>query len=1370
MSRAHKVLNRLAHLTRMRMFWQERRLAMQAIRNSTADHANVTDNCTGLEPLEQRVLLSDTPFIDGIDHHHDHILDSIDPHDSPPAVVATLEIEDQSISTLLAAEDVEINGIPTWVSEGPIAIENSGSLIPNQNSPSTGAINAIAAHPNGRHVWIGGVNGGVWRTDDIRRLDGGQPSPIWTPQTDHFQSLSIASIAISPRDSNGDPLTANTFANDTVLYAGTGSFSSAGRIRNSAKGLLVSRNGGLTWDAIGVNFFDGLRITSVVPTANPGVLGSDIVLVSALDQIDASTGRVTRQGGVFRGVIGERNGRPTEQWTRVSGTGNLPVGQASDLIGDPSNQNRFYAGVIGSGVFISTDGGTMWNPVNQAGANGLTTAPQASRIEFALHNSTGNNVLTVGLVGAQATLSNPLALPAAPGSMRATTVQVSSVAGFQMNQAARVNSRQLQTTLTAPVPGGNMVSQITVADSSIFGPAGSGRVSRLALLDGNNTEFFNVASVPNPTTVVLGSTITNPHSDGVVVIQTNQTVRIAAVTPMDPNFGGAPSLTLDFDDTTNSTAGNQPLTSDFPAGTTIEILGQTDRQQQILSRGQLQGLFQSSDQGMNWTAMPTPTTTDNMGRVNGIHPGGQGNTMFSIVADPGNPNRVFVGGDRQPRGSGGNVASCSNFFGTVWSVTGGGSPGTQELVCNHTNGTAPHPDSRIMVVLPPLPGDPANAPLKILEGSDGGIFMLDDPNNASANQRNWRSLIGNLSLSEVFSISYDPLNNRAFIGNQDTGSATQSASGSEIWSDVVVSRNTSTGRRSFQSGDGNTQLVDTKSFPNEVLRYQMANSFRSLFLRRFNSSNQIQDLVMPPMGQSEPTNTNILAERVRLASPVAAAFVGDPASSATVINPARDLGLVSGLGPSDRGIGFIAGLPVAVNTVDPTRLLVANQGLYEGFNPVTKQGTRGNRVWVVQNEMLPPVRALIYGGKRNGVENPDVIYAARGDSVFVRTTPPPMAGAHPNLPRRRIPGARQIRDLVVDPEDFHTVYAADENNIWISTDQGMNWNRLTGNLNGRGLNFQSIELVKTDDATVLLLGGLGGVYRVIDPNPSDVTTLQWTLLGQGLPNVTVMDIHYDDTDNILFAGTLGRGVYSIRGAVNGTDDSIDQPSFVFVNGTNDLPGSQTPDSVRLRMDPHAPRLLQIFSNNNTDTPDVTLPAEAIGSLTVFGRPGDDTLTIDTTNGVIPINVIEYDGGENDDTLTILRSRDHSVNAFTPTLLEVDPDATFVAITGDGQVRAVGRKAVETFTTPIEPLIEISPVAPLGDTLKLLDGLSDSLLPGLDLPGVRTSLGPGLTGRSLPPTAINDLSRSGGKVARQSQIGGGGQRHDPADLRVRRRAA
>ena len=53
------------------------------------------------------------------------------------------------------------NVVPTWVEQGPQGIASDGTTY-------SGAVHSIAVHPGKREVvFVGAVNGGVWRTNDI---------------------------------------------------------------------------------------------------------------------------------------------------------------------------------------------------------------------------------------------------------------------------------------------------------------------------------------------------------------------------------------------------------------------------------------------------------------------------------------------------------------------------------------------------------------------------------------------------------------------------------------------------------------------------------------------------------------------------------------------------------------------------------------------------------------------------------------------------------------------------------------------------------------------------------------------------------------------------------------------------------------------------------------------------------------------------------------------------------------------------------------------------------------------------------------------------------------------------------------------------
>jgi hypothetical protein len=86
---------------------------------------------------------------------------------------------------------------------------------------------------------------------------------------------------------------------------------------------------------------------------------------------------------------------------------------------------------------------------------------------------------------------------------------------------------------------------------------------------------------------------------------------------------------------------------------------------------------------------------------------------------------------------------------------------------------------------------------------------------------------------------------------------------------------------------------------------------------------------------------------------------------------------------------------------------------------------------------------------------------------------------------------------------------------------------LTNNLTQMTSAIRSVEVFSTDPQgqnSVLLVGTMTGVFQM--PNPGATST--WSLLGTGLPHTLAYDIHYDYTDQVLVAGTLGRGAWVLN--------------------------------------------------------------------------------------------------------------------------------------------------------------------------------------------------------------------------------------------------
>ena len=244
----------------------------------------------------------------------------------------------------------------TWEAQGP-GPNTRGQVENITDREVVGAINAVTPHPtNANIVYVGAVNGGVWRTANA--MAG---SPAWQRQTDTQQSLSIGALEFDPTD-----------ATNRTLVAGTGRFSSLSRRGGARVGLFRTTNGGTNWTAIdGGGALVGLNISGVEPR------GSTIVIsVNAADNL--------ANRGIWRSI---NTGATWVQISGGAGTG-LPAGLSFDLAGDPNNASRLYTNAGTSGIYRSTDTGATWTKVSNAAMDGLM-AGSLSNVEMAvgMHNN-----------------------------------------------------------------------------------------------------------------------------------------------------------------------------------------------------------------------------------------------------------------------------------------------------------------------------------------------------------------------------------------------------------------------------------------------------------------------------------------------------------------------------------------------------------------------------------------------------------------------------------------------------------------------------------------------------------------------------------------------------------------------------------------------------------------------------------------------------------------------------------------------------------------------------------------------------------------------------------------------------------------------
>lgn len=194
-----------------------------------------------------------------------------------------------------------------------------------------GRIRSIVIHPTVTdRMWIGGVSGGIWRSDD----GGG----FWYPINDFLPTLAVGCMTMHP-------------GNPDIMFAGTGEMDGSGDFMPGA-GIFKSTDGGWTWRQIpGTANWRYVTRISVSPTWGQNVLAAT-------------------SAGIYRSVD------TGETWSLVT---DVPTIRFMDVKFHPSNGSRAVAGTMDFGdVYYTTNSGVDWHLSNFAGPPAETTLTQAT--------------------------------------------------------------------------------------------------------------------------------------------------------------------------------------------------------------------------------------------------------------------------------------------------------------------------------------------------------------------------------------------------------------------------------------------------------------------------------------------------------------------------------------------------------------------------------------------------------------------------------------------------------------------------------------------------------------------------------------------------------------------------------------------------------------------------------------------------------------------------------------------------------------------------------------------------------------------------------------------------------------------------------
>ena len=156
-------------------------------------------------------------------------------------------------------------------------------------------------------------------------------------------------------------------------------------------------------------------------------------------------------------------------------------------------------------------------------------------------------------------------------------------------------------------------------------------------------------------------------------------------------------------------------------------------------------------------------------------------------------------------------------------------------------------------------------------------------------------------------------------------------------------------------------------------------------------------------------------------------------------------------------------------------------------------------------------------------------------------------------------------------------------------------------------------------------------------DPLDATKAIWTKLGFNLPNSIVKSLQYVPPNSvdaskgdILLAGSFGSGAWTIANA----STAVATAGILTINGDQDFANEN--DTIKLIRDPANPLMLDVYLNSAT--PVESYPLATIQQINVNGLGGNDTLIVDSSNGLITVpDGIHYDGGTGANVLQLVQT-------------------------------------------------------------------------------------------------------------------------------------
>jgi hypothetical protein len=249
------------------------------------------------------------------------------------------------------------------------------------------------------------------------------------------------------------------------------------------------------------------------------------------------------------------------------------------------------------------------------------------------------------------------------------------------------------------------------------------------------------------------------------------------------------------------------------------------------------------------------------------------------------------------------------------------------------------------------------------------------------------------------------------------------------------------------------------------------------------------------------------------------------------------LNIISGAGTGQNLCQFDANIqfynPYVLNAIKPEQILIGTKNIYESTNGGTSLHNLASTGQFIGGNFAFG-QPLAYGGRLNGRDFPDVFYVGAGSTIYHR-----VSGSIVTLPA--YPGST-IHTIVMHPQNYRQVFVADASNrVWGSFDEGATWIELTGNLSSLTSQVATIEMASRGIGLgnqILIAGGFGAFQL---RNPAEGEEVWMEIINapsREIPNALVQDLHYDSTNDVLVAGTLGREAWTVSRFFRGGSEAV----------------------------------------------------------------------------------------------------------------------------------------------------------------------------------------------------------------------------------------